>query len=280
MAVARVNDTELFYEVDGGGGGRVACLVLHGGLGFDHQVYRRTLMPLADRLEVVWFDQRHNGRSGRPGLETVTMEQLADDAAALAGGLGHRRFLVFGHSYGGFVAQELAIRHPERVAGVILVSTTPGQLGAGEPEDDDQGPPPPPGLVEALSKLPTTDAELADGVQGLLPFYLHRLEADDVAPLLDGTHYDVEAMIRGFEVLATWSAVDRLPGVTCPVLLVAGRHDVLTSFPQSHRIARHLPAAEVVVVEETGHFPWIEAPDVFFATVDRWLDQREALPGA
>jgi proline iminopeptidase len=78
-------------------------------------------------------------------------------------------------------------------------------------------------------------------------------------------------MSRGFEVLASWSSIDRLPSITCPVLLTAGRHDVFTSFPQSHRIARHLPNAEVLLFEQSGHFPWLDEPDAFFPAVKGWL---------
>jgi len=92
-----------------------------------------------------------------------------------------------------------------------------------------------------------------------------------VAPLLDGTIYSAAAMARGFEVLAGWSSVDRLATITCPTLLIAGRHDVFTSFPQSYRIARRMPDAEVVVLEESGHFPWLEQPAEFFGVVTDWL---------
>lgn len=123
---ALVNGTELFHEVDGDG---APCLVLHGGLGVDHTMYQRTLGPLAPPMQLVYLDHRCNGRSGRPPLITLTMEQLADDAVGLADHLGLDRFHVLGHSYGGFVAQELAIRHPDRVAALLIVATTPGQLG-------------------------------------------------------------------------------------------------------------------------------------------------------
>jgi proline iminopeptidase len=78
-------------------------------------------------------------------------------------------------------------------------------------------------------------------------------------------------MVRGFEVLASWSSVDRLAGIVAPTLVLGGRHDVFTAWPQAHRIASRIPGAEVVVFEESGHFPWIEEPDRFFAVVRDWL---------
>src|SRR6266511_3248237 len=144
MPTVAVNGTTLWYEVLGEG---PTCLVMHGGLGIDHQLSRPVTERLAGRLRLVFYDHRGNGRSGRPPLETLTIEQLADDADALARRLGAGPVLVFGWSYGGFVAQELAVRHPGRVAGLVLTGTTPGQLGTTEDPDDDQGPPPPPELA-------------------------------------------------------------------------------------------------------------------------------------
>ena len=78
-------------------------------------------------------------------------------------------------------------------------------------------------------------------------------------------------MVRGFEVLSTWSSVDRLGGVSCPTLVIAGRHDVFTSWPQAHRIGRRVPGATVEVLEHSGHFPWLDEPEVFFPLVLDWL---------
>jgi proline iminopeptidase len=276
MASASLNGTTLHYEIDGHG---APCLVLHGGLGLDHTVYRRTLGPLTDQLRLVFYDHRGNGRSGRPPGDSITMGQLADDAVALADHLEIEHLTVFGHSYGGFIAQELALRHGARVDRLILVATTPGQLAPTEGADDAQGPPMPSEALAILQKPPRTDAEFAEGMEGLLRFYLHRLSPADVAPLFDGTIYSVAAMARGFEILSSWSSVDRLATITCPTLLVVGRHDVFTSFPQSYRIARRLPDAEVVVLEDSGHFPWIDEPDAFFVATTGWLG-RHAVPGS
>ncbi len=269
MPNALVNGTELFHEVDGEG---APCLVLHGGLGVDHTMYRRTLSPLAPPMQLVYLDHRCNGRSGRPSLTTLTMEQLTDDAVGLADHLGLDRFHVLGHSYGGFVAQELAIRHPDRVAALLLVATTPGQLGTDEsPDDTEQGPPPPSEVIELMSAELATDDDLATTMDRMLPYYLHQRHIDEVRPLMADTVWSADAMMRGFEVLATWSSVDRLENISCPTLVIAGRHDVFTSFPQAHRIGRRIRGATVEVLEHSGHFPWLDEPDVFFPVVLDWL---------
>ncbi len=103
MATASINGTELYYTTVGEG---LPCLVMHGGLGFDHTVLHPWLDPLGDTLHLIYYDHRGNGRSGRPSRETHTHAQFAADAEALAAYLGFERVAVIGHSYGGFIALE------------------------------------------------------------------------------------------------------------------------------------------------------------------------------
>src|SRR5712691_6144642 len=121
MPTVEVHDTHIFYTTSGTG---LPCLVMHGGLGLDH-TYLRGLDNFSDVLHLVYYDHRHNGRSGRPPLESVTHAQLAADAEGLRQSLGVGKVAVLGHSYGGFIALEYALRYPESVSHVILVDTAP-----------------------------------------------------------------------------------------------------------------------------------------------------------
>ncbi len=272
MATANVNGTTLFYDVVGDG---QVCVVMHGGLGADHTMYR-TLDPLAEIKRLLYYDHRGNGRSGRPALETLTMEQLADDAASLISQITSEKVVVFGHSYGGFVAQEFALRHPELLAALILCDTTPGQLGEGESESESEGPPPPPEFIELISNPPTDDKELAVAMQSMLHLYLHRADPTDLEPSFAKTIFDMKAMNRGFEILSTWSTVDRLHSIEVPTLLLVGSHDVFTAPPQSYRIANRIPHAEVVEFRDSGHIPWLDEPERFFRIVVDWLNRLDS----
>lgn len=101
MPIAHLNGMEFFY-VEG-----APCLMMHGGLGFDHTSLHPRFDPLSDVMRLVYYDHRANRRSGRPPLETLTFEEIA----------------VLGFSYGGFVALEYALRYPERLKRLILVDT-------------------------------------------------------------------------------------------------------------------------------------------------------------
>jgi proline iminopeptidase len=271
MPEAELNGTTLWYETEGTG---PPCLVCHGGLGLDHGLYRDTLRRLVDRCEVVWFDHRGNGRSGRPGRETITMEQLADDAAALLDHLGLGPAVVLGHSYGGFVAQELALRHPDAVAALVLVATGPGQLGEGEVDGEDgAGEPMAEDLAALFSRVPESDEGMRSVFRAALPHYVRRFDPVRLQADFDRTIVSVDAMVRGFEVLAGWSAVDRLRSVTAPTLVIGGRNDPVMSWPQQVRIAKRVKGAELAILEDTSHFVWLDEPDGFWSHVDAFFDR-------
>lgn len=122
MPPASINRNNLFYVTAGEG---LPCLVMHGGLGFDHTYLHPSLEPLGDTLHLIFYDHRGNGRSGRPDKETMTHVQFAADTDALANHLGFDKMAVIGHSYGGFIALEFALRYPQRLSHLILLDTAP-----------------------------------------------------------------------------------------------------------------------------------------------------------
>src|SRR6516162_10743394 len=120
---ARVNQTELFYTSFGEGR---PMFMMHGGLGFDHTYFRPWLDPLGDRVQLIYYDHRGNGRSQRPtSYDGISHDTWTADADALRSYLGDELIILFGHSYGGFLAQEYALRYGQHLRGLILSCTAP-----------------------------------------------------------------------------------------------------------------------------------------------------------
>ena len=148
---------------------------MHGGLGFDHTCFRPHFDRIGDVCRVVYYDHRSNGRSGRPPIETFTMEQAADDAAALLDELGVDQAVVCGHSSG--ASSRRSSPCGTRIGCEAWCSWTP--------RPDSSAPwttRPPirarhrrPEFLEALSSFPGHDEEYAAMGPSVLPFYLHRL---------------------------------------------------------------------------------------------------------
>ncbi|MBM3517399.1 MAG: alpha/beta hydrolase [Alphaproteobacteria bacterium] len=126
-----VGDVRLFVDIEGAGLApegpimreRPTLVLLHGGPGFDHSNLKRSHGALADVAQLVYLDHRGNGRSERSVPERWNLAQWADDLHALMQALGIVRPIVLGVSFGGFVAQAYALRHPEGPAKLILSST-------------------------------------------------------------------------------------------------------------------------------------------------------------
>ncbi len=115
----KIRDVSLFTDVVGHG---YPLVLMHGGPGFDHF----SLLPfrqLADRFTLVFYDHRCNGRSVGAPVSSMTWENLAADADALRQELGFERWAVVGHSFGGAVALEYALRYPASLSHLVLLDT-------------------------------------------------------------------------------------------------------------------------------------------------------------
>jgi len=125
MPRTRVHGVELYYEVSGAG----EPLLLVAGLGFGAWSWFRQIPDLSQHFRVIAFDNRGAGLSEKPDCE-YTIEMMAEDAVALLRTLNVARAHVLGHSMGGYIAQEIALRHPDVVSKLILVSTSFGGKNA------------------------------------------------------------------------------------------------------------------------------------------------------
>jgi proline iminopeptidase len=271
-----VEGGELFVARRGAG---MPMLVMHGGLGWDHQYLLRGLEPLGDQAQLVFYDHRGNGRSSRPEQwETVTHETLAADADALRERLGFDRIVLFGHSYGGYLAQEYALRYPERVAGLVLCTTAPA-LDFAEQAVARAAARATPEQMEALGRglsgpLPD-DRSFEQMYRTILPLYFHAPERmpSDACPA--STIWSADAFNRTFfHCLPTFSTVDRLPEIQTPTLILSGDDDWIAPLgPAAERLHRGIPGSELRVFEQCGHFPFHEAPGRFRDVVAEWLSR-------
>lgn len=117
MTTMPIRDVALFVEVVGDG---YPLLLMHGGPGADHW----TMLPFrrcADRFTLIFYDHRCNGRSEGAPLSSMTWENLTADAEALRQELGFERWAVLGHSFGGKVALEYALRYPDSLSHLVLL---------------------------------------------------------------------------------------------------------------------------------------------------------------
>ena len=275
---ARLRGVELAYDTLGRG---VPMVLMHGGLGLDHTYFRPYLDALGNVAELVYYDHRGHGRSGAvEDWEGIGHGTLAEDADALREHLGHAQIVLFGHSYGGFLAQEYALRHPDRLAGLVLCSTAPALdyardvrrlvAAAGVAATVEQ--------VEAAERFfadpPASDEEFRRRWHEVLPLYFA-----DPAPRLIARVHGV-GMYRAApwrhavrSLLPAYNVANRLGAVTVPTLVLGGRHDWVSPPTQAARLTALLPRSELVFFEESGHYAFIEQTEEFVAVVREWLER-------
>lgn len=267
-----VNGTHLWVERMGHG---PLVIALHGGLGFDHTSFTPWLDPLADGRTLVYVDLRGNGRSERLGPEAwsaVTHATFVADIDALRAALGHERVTLIGHSYGGYLALDYALAHPDRLDGLVLVDTAPSfahrdvipvnaltrnpELGAR--------------YLAALSQLPNDDAAFAAAMPEFMALYFHRGDGDG---FMARTSYSAAAVVRSLgELIGTWTVTERLSEITAPTLVVAGDDDFICPLePCSRTLVAGIRGARLEVIAECGHYPFVEQPARFLAAVRPFL---------
>ncbi|MCC6748017.1 MAG: alpha/beta fold hydrolase [Deltaproteobacteria bacterium] len=249
MPLVEINGRRLCYRVRGEG--RPAVLLLHGaGASSLH------FLELANRLgrgrRVVALDLPGHGRS--PALTPLPRPEsllgaYRDAALALAERLGLGRYVVLGHSMGGAVALELALGHPERLAGLVLLSSA-ARLGL----DPELGP--------RLGRPEAVTAWLA--ARGYSPTASARQ-----VELWAARHVQCGPALLRADFLACDAAdlTAQLPEVKVPTLVVGGADDRITPPELQERLARAIPRARLELLARTGHFAYWERPEALAAVV-------------
>lgn len=271
--------------------GVLPLLCVNGGLLFDHKLLWPALAPLAATRQLIFYDQRGRGESATPpGLAASRIEFDGGDIPALRAALGIRQWDMLGHSWGGGIAMlaasaeaaqdtEAAAGSPNASPGIrrlVLVNAV-GVTGDWLPPLHDAGLARLTGSAhERLAAFdpsalvaPTLEYH-AGYAQAFFPAWFADQEfaANVNAPLgSSATGAVVAARLRreGYD----WR--DRLRDLPFPTLVVHGAADVLP-LSEAERTAALLGQAHVVPIADTGHNPFWEAPDAFFAAVQAFLD--------
>ena len=272
MTIAKINDTELYYEEHGSG---VPFLVMHGGLGIDHAYLPPVLDPFGDIFQLIYYDHRGHGRSGRPPLDSITYEQLADDANALREILGHEKIGVIGNSGGGNVALHYAIRHPKNISYLILIDVAPAFDFMEEMMANVQRKNPTPEMIETLNAPvdPTVEG-FKHQFKVLQPLYFYEFNSE----IEDMVNKAIDKMILNPEVAALndvlmpkYNVSSQLNKIEAPTLILVGKEDFICPPSQAQRMLDGIPNSELFIFERSGHYPFYEEPDKFFRVVRGWF---------
>jgi pimeloyl-ACP methyl ester carboxylesterase len=242
------------------------------GLGMNATGWWRTVPVLAGSFTVIAFDNRGVGRSARPP-GPYTVAGMADDAVAVLDAAGAERAHVYGISLGGMIAQEIALRHPERVDKLVLGASTPGGSRAVAADDDTLK------FFNRRAEMPAEEAVWASVPYNYGPrTRAERAQAigEDIAQRL---RFPIEAEPYRAQLSAALGhdAHDRLGEVAAPTLVVHGEEDRMVAPANARLLAGAIRDSELLTLPGAGHLYPTDEPSADPA-VARFLSERSS-PG-
>jgi pimeloyl-ACP methyl ester carboxylesterase len=254
MPFARNGTAKLHWESFGAG----PAVLLIPGQGMTADGWWSTIPILARSFRVIAFDNRDTGRSSRsPWPYSIT--QMANDAVAVLDAAGEQRAHVYGISLGSLVAQELALRHPDRVNALVLGSSSAGGFAAYKP--------PPTSFAQTFllraGGMGTEEAEWA-----AVPYtYAEKTRrshperiATDISHRL-ASPPEALAYLHQAAAVATHDAYARLYQIAAPTLVVHGEQDVFIPPANALVLAERIPGAELRLWPDAAHMFMIDAPE-------------------
>jgi len=248
-------------------------IVLHGGPGVDHQMFRPYLDPLAVEYRLLYVDERGQGRSERVDPATLSLDRFARDVELLAQALRLDRFALLGHSFGAIIATYHALELGTAGAYVISGGADDSNAMLADVEAS----------LEALGeagkpiaaswedeKTVQTEEQLKQLLRVQMPFHFHREPPPGYGEETVGS----PEVLRHF-ANAGYGDFDyrpKLGRVAKPTLVVVGQHDRTTTPRAAQILHEGIAGSELVIIPDAGHMSFVEQTDVYLDAVRRFLN--------
>lgn len=248
MAHVKVGDINVHYDIYGDG---TPLLVINGFGASSYGLRPEFVEGMARSFRVITFDNRGTGDTDKPDAPHA-LAQMADDAAGLLAAIGIGRAHVMGISMGGMIAQEVALRHPDNVIGLVLGCTNCGAANSVAAADE----------VRELLMIPEgmdpREAARRSRPSGYTPEFIAANEALLEAMMERSLEHPTPlyARTRQMEAIQQWSSYDRLDQIAAPTLVIAGDRDVLVPTENSRILHERIKNSRLHIIADAAHvFP-------------------------
>ena len=277
-----IGDCKLYCEREGKG---MPIVLVNGGPGCSHQIFHPEFSEAAKFARVIYYDQRGVGQSDYDASgKTYTVRQAVEDLESLRKALKIEKWIVVGHSYGGFLAQCYALEHPESLVGLVLICALPGtpNVPLGSRQDDYI-------TTKEIAKFDSISAdgtlskeqEIYNGLRngGWKHQNFYRPTDDEIARI---ARYEWKPA-PGFRE-RIWSDEARIDlenkfdSFDIPTLIVEAKWDLTWTSDKPGKMLKNHPRAKVVLFKHSGHSPYSDEPKVFFPLLRDFIKSAEAAP--
>jgi pimeloyl-ACP methyl ester carboxylesterase len=262
MAKAKINDVEMYYEIHGSG----RPLMMVAGLGSDSQSWRPVVEELSRSYRLILPDNRGAGRTTPQEIESG-ISRMADDCMALADHLRIEKFHLLGHSMGGFVSQDCAIRYPGRIEKLVLAATSSYSSERNKALLGDWADYLDVGLPSEL------------WIRNLFYWIFTDKFFEDDSALDEAVQYTLEypwpqsrtAFRRQTHALMKYDSRDSLSRIACETLALCGSEDMLFTPEASRHALAGIPRLHHKTIDGAAHSIHMEKPAEFIAEVKQFL---------
>lgn len=276
---AQVNGIIIHYYVSGSG---PVCLVPSPGWGPSVDYLKNSLTPFEKYFTVVYYDTRISGQSTGPDDPTqYTSKIFMDDMDGLQNYLNRGKVWIMGHSSGGFQVLNYGIHHSDKLYGIVALNAIAGHDSLYHAEYrrlimNRKGEP----YFEIGSKLllreDTTHYNMSERMRLITPFYFH--DPNKIEELLKFGEMEFSSKASKYTAACKMGLEYIFPDlhkISVPTLIVVGDDDfVCNKISQADRIAKNIKNSTEIVINDAGHFCWIEQPEQFFRDCGNWLKKQ------
>lgn len=246
MPKVKVNDINIYYEIRGEG----YPLILIGGTNHHIRKYPPQFLEMISKhFKIILFENRGSGRTDQPDIR-YTHKMMADDTVGLIDALKIKKAHVLGSSLGGMIAQELALKYPEKVNKLVLCCTSCGMKNS--------VPPAPKVLrIYMQSTKGMTEEEI---VRRNLPTFFPKEYIKNNPELIDD--YVRRSLLipqnqiglkRQMAMISSGNTFKRLKNISAPTLIVHGKKDLILPPKNAEILAEQIPGAKILYLENSGH---------------------------
>ncbi len=278
-----VDNISLYYKIVGKG---EPVVILHGGPGFDHNSIIQ-FQELGDEFRVIFYDQRASGNSsGKADSASITVQNFVEDLEGLRRQLKLGKINLVGFSWGATLAMFYGIKYPENLKSLIIAGTGGASieyfdeyflnLRSRTTEDERRA-------LREIEKLESFKNRETEIVQKywriiMIPFFNDKSLVDEVDLTFGKNTLKNQAVIGKFlmDNLGDYDIHNELSVINCPVLIIHGTYD---PFPAegAYKVHKRIQSSKLVIMEDAGHFIFIDAKERFFPLVRNFLKDNKSI---